>query len=101
MNPKSLYDNGVVDESFIRRDISELLRRWPRRIYQIFDKPVARAGPSADQYLVSYRIGYTLEDQRSKARGISNVTILVQDDNGTYSVLAVSKLNEQNDSSGP
>ena len=92
------YDEGVVDEAFIRRDISELRRRWPRREYQLLRKPVARAGPNPNQYLVNYRIGYTLANRRSEARGISNVTILVQDDDGTYSVLAVREINEKNDS---
>jgi Trypsin-like peptidase domain len=94
------YDKGVVDESFIRRDIAELWHRWPRREYQLYDKPTARAGPSPDQYLVSYRIGYSLKDRRSESHGISNFTILVQDDNGTYSVLAVHRMTEKNDSPG-
>jgi hypothetical protein len=94
------YDNGMVDKAFIRRDISELRRRWPRRGYQLFNKPVARAGPSPNQYLVSYRIGHTLADRRSEVRGISNVSILVRDNDGTYSVLAVHEIIEKNDSPG-
>ena len=94
------YGKGVVDEAFIRKDISDLRRRWPRRKYQLFNKPVARAGPGPNQYLVSYRIGYTLADHRSETRGISNVTILVQDNDGTYSVLAVREIIEKNDSPG-
>jgi hypothetical protein len=92
------YDRGVVDEAFIRRDISELRRRWPHREYQLFNKPVARAGPGPNQYLVSYRIGYTLAARRSEVHGISNVTILVRDNDGTYSVLAVHEITEKNDS---
>jgi hypothetical protein len=94
------YDKGVVDEAFIRRDIAEVRRRWPRRKYQLFDKPVARAGPSPNQFLVSYRIGYTLADRRSEVRGISNVTILVRDNDETYSILAVHEKIEKNDSPG-
>ena len=94
------YERGVVDEAFIRGDISELRRRWPRREYQLFNKPVARAGPRPNQYLVSYRIGYTLADRRSEVRGISNVDILVRDNDGTYSVLAVHEKIEKNNSPG-
>ena len=94
------YDKGVVNEAFVRRDISELRRRWPRREYQLFNKPVARAGPGPNQYLVSYRVGYKLADRRSESRGTSNVTILVQDDDGTYSILAIGEKNEKNDSPG-
>src|SRR6202047_1315201 len=36
------YDKGAVDADFIRKDISELRRRWSRREYQLFDDPVAR-----------------------------------------------------------
>ena len=39
------YDKGAVDADFIRQDISEFWRRWPRREYHLFDDPVARAGP--------------------------------------------------------
>ena len=91
------YRKGMVDEAFIRRDISERRRRWPRRKYQLLNKPVARAGPSPNQYLVSYRIGYTLADRRSEVRGISDVTILVHDNDGTYSILAVHEKIENND----
>jgi hypothetical protein len=94
------YDKGVVDDVFIRRDISELRRRWPRREYRLFNKPVARAGANPNQYRVSYRIGYSLADRRSEVRGISNVTILVRDNDGTYSVLAVHEIIEKNDSPG-
>ena len=94
------YDKGVVSEAFVRRDISELRRRWPRREYQLVNKPVARAGPGLNQYLVSYRVGYKLADRRSESRGTSNVTILVEDDDGTYSILAIGEKNEKNDSPG-
>ena len=29
------YDKGAVDADFIRKDIAELWRRWPRRDYQL------------------------------------------------------------------
>ena len=74
-----------VDVDFIRSDISDFRRRWPRREYQLFDTPVARAGTEPNQFLVTYRVGYVLADRRKETRGISNVTILVQDDDGTYS----------------
>jgi hypothetical protein len=92
------YDKGSVDEAFIRRDISEFRRRWPRREYQLFNRPVARAGPRPHQYYVGYRIGYILRDHRDEVHGISDVTILVQDDDETYSVLAVHEIIEKNDS---
>ena len=47
---------------------------------------------------MSYRVGYVLADRRKETRGISNVTIQVQDDNGTYSVLAIQEIIEKNDS---
>ncbi|MBV8353430.1 MAG: trypsin-like peptidase domain-containing protein [Verrucomicrobia bacterium] len=94
------YDKGLVDEVFIRRDISEFRRRWPRREYQLFNRPVARAGPRPHQYYVGYRIGYMLRDHRDEVHGISDVTILVQDDDETYSVLAVHEIIEKNDSLG-
>ena len=54
------YDKGAVDGEFIRRDISEFRRRWPRREYQLLDSPVARPGPGPNQFLVTYRVGYDL-----------------------------------------
>jgi Trypsin-like peptidase domain len=95
------YDTGVVGKAFVRRDISELRRRWPRREYELVSKPVARAGPGPNQYLVSYRVGRTLANRRSEVRSISNVTILVQDNDGTYSVLAIHEIIEKNNSPGP
>ena len=92
------YEKGDVDAEFIRKDISEFRRRWPRREYQLLDTPVARRGPKADQFLVTYRLGYLLASCRNELRGISNVTILVQDDDGTYSVLVVHEIIEKNHS---
>jgi Trypsin-like peptidase domain len=94
------YDRGPVNADFIRKDISELRRRWPRREYQLFDNPVARAGPGPNQFLVTYRVGYLLGDRRNETHGISNVTLLVQDDDGTYSVLAIQEIIEKNGSPG-
>jgi hypothetical protein len=94
------YDKGLVDQAFVRRDISEFRKRWPRREYQLFDRPVARAGPGPHQYYVGYRIGYVLKDHRGEVHGISDVTILVRDNDETYSVLAVHEIIEKNDSPG-
>jgi len=95
------YDKGDVNGEFILNDISEFRRRWPRREYQLMNTPVARAGPGSNQFLVSYRIGYVLRDRRKDTRGISDVTILVQDDNGTYTVLAVREIIQKSDSPDP
>jgi hypothetical protein len=94
------YDKGLVDDAFVRRDVSEFRKRWPRREYQLFNRPVARAGPVQHQYYVGYRIGYVLKDHGREVHGISDVTILVRDDDETYSVLAVHEIIEKNDSPG-
>jgi hypothetical protein len=83
------YDKGAVDGEFILSDLSDFRRRWPRREYQLLNTPVAREGPEPNQFLVSYRVGYFLADRRKETRGVSDVTIQVQDDNGTYRVLAI------------
>jgi Trypsin-like peptidase domain len=95
------YDKGAVDGDFILSDLSDFRRRWPRREYQLLDTPIARAGPESNQFLVSYRVGYVLADRRKETRGVSNVTIQVQDDNGTYSVLAIQEIIEKNGSPDP
>jgi hypothetical protein len=89
------YDKGTVDGDFILSDLSDFRRRWPRREYQLLDTPVARAGTESNQFLVSYRVGYVLADRRKETRGISNVTIQVQDNNGTYTVLAIQEIIEK------
>jgi hypothetical protein len=92
------YDKGAVDQEFIRKDLSEFRRRWPRREYQMFENPVARTGPGPNQFQVGCRVGYVLGDRRNEMRGISDVTILVQDNDGTYSILAVHEISEKNGS---
>jgi hypothetical protein len=89
------YDKGTVDGDFILSDLSDFRRRWPRREYQLLDTPVARAGTESNQFLVSYRVGYVLADRRKETRGISNVTIQVQDNHGTYTVLAIQEIIEK------
>jgi hypothetical protein len=95
------YDKGAVDGDFILSDLSDFRRRWPRREYQLLDTPVARAGPESNQFLVSYRVEYVLADRRKETRGISDVTIQVQDDSGTYTVLAIQEIIEKNGSQDP
>jgi S1-C subfamily serine protease len=92
------YGKGTVDVDFIRNDIAEFWRRWPRREYHLLDNPVARTGPGPNQFLVTYRVGSLLRDRRDEMRSISGVTVLVQDDDGTYSVLAVHEILEKNGS---
>jgi S1-C subfamily serine protease len=95
------YDKGSVDGDFILGDLSDFRRRWPRREYRLLNTPVARAGPESNQFLVSYRVRYVLADRRKETRGSSVVTIQVQDDNGTYSVLAIQEIIDKNDSADP
>jgi hypothetical protein len=94
------YEKGDVDLQFIRKDLSETRRKWSHREYQLFDNPIARTGPRLNQFLITYRIGFLLGDHRSETEthGISDITILVQDDDGTYKVLAVHEIVEKNDS---
>ena len=94
------YDKGAVDADFIRKDLAELRRRWPRRDFQLVDSPVARLGPGENQFLVTYRVNFVMGDRRNDPRGISDVTVLIQDNDGTYSVLAVHEIIEKNDSPG-
>jgi hypothetical protein len=94
------YDKGAVDADFIRKDLAELRRRWPRRDFQLLDSPVARLGPGENQFLVTYRVNFVMGDRRNDPRGISDVTVLIQDNDGTYSVLAVHEIIEKNDSPG-
>jgi hypothetical protein len=92
------YDKGIVDADFIRQEISEFWRRWSRREYHLFDDPAARTGPEPDQFLVAYRVEYVLRGRRNELRGISAVTVLIKDNDGTYSVLAVHENVEKNGS---
>jgi hypothetical protein len=92
------YDKGAVDGDFILSDLSDFRRRWPRWAYQLLDTPVAREGVESNQFLVNYRVAYVLADRRKETRGISNVTIQVQDNNGTYTVLAIQEIIEKNGS---
>jgi hypothetical protein len=92
------YDKGAVDGDFIVSDLSDFWRRWPRRAYQLLDTPVAREGVESNQFLVNYRVAYILADRRKETHGISNVTIQVQDNNGTYTVLAIQEIIEKDGS---
>jgi hypothetical protein len=92
------YDKGVVDDSFVRRDLAEYRRRWPRREYQLFHSPVARAGSHPNQYLVSYRLGFAVADRQREVRGTSSVTVSVEDNDGTYHITGIRETVEKNDS---
>jgi Trypsin-like peptidase domain len=83
------YDKGVVDGEFIRKDLTDFRRRWLRRKYKLLSDPVARAGPRPDEYVVTYRAGFVLGDRSDEVRGASDVTLVVQDNDGTYSILAI------------
>jgi hypothetical protein len=90
------FDKGIVDSAFIRNDVTEFRRRWLRRKYELLSDPVAHAGGRPDQYVVTYRAGFVLGDRRDETRGTSNVTVVIQDDDGTYSIVAIQE-NVQND----
>jgi hypothetical protein len=90
------YDKGIVDSDFIRKDATEFRRRWVRRKYELLSDPVAYAGTRPDQYVVAYRAGFVLGDRRDEARGTSTVTVVVQDNDGTYSIVGIRE-NVQND----
>ena len=96
----SYYDKGVVDDSFVRKDLAEYRRRWPRREYQLFDSPVARAGSHPNQYMVKYRLGFMVADRQRELRGASSVTVVIEDDDGTYRISGIREVVEKSGSSG-
>jgi len=70
--------------------------------WQLFVRGVTRSSNSLveNQFLVTYRVNFVMGDRRNDPRGISDVTVLIQDNDGTYSVLAVHEIIEKNDSPG-
>jgi hypothetical protein len=91
------YDKGVVDGEFIREDVTEFRRRWLRRKYDLLSNPVVHAGGRPNQYVVTYRIGFELADRRDEVRGTSQVTVVVQDNDGTYRIVSIQENVENND----
>jgi Trypsin-like peptidase domain len=89
------YDKGVVDDSFVRKDLADYRRRWPRREYQLLDSPVAHAGSRPNQYLLSYKLGFLLQDRRRELGGISSVSVTVEDDDGTYRITGIREVVEK------
>jgi len=92
------HDKGVVDESFVRKDLTQYRRHWPRREYQLFDSPVARAGSHPNQYRVSYKLGFFVSDHQRELRGTSSVTVTVEDNNGTYRITGIREAVEKSES---
>jgi len=90
------YDKGIVDDEFIRKDVTEFRRRWLRRKYELLSDPVAHAGREHDEYVVTYRSGFALGDRGDEVRGTSNVTAVIQDNDGTYSIIAIQENVENN-----
>src|SRR6516225_10281960 len=93
------YDKGVVDESFVRRDLAEYRRRWPRRRYELFGSPIAHLGSHPNQYTVRYSLGFLVADHQSQLRGRSSVTVTVEDNDGTYHITGIREIVEKNASS--
>src|ERR1700737_3645733 len=96
----SYYDKGIVDESFVRKDLAEYRRRWPRREYELVDSPVARAGSHPSQYTVNYRLGFVVADRRRELRGTTSITAVVEDNDGTYRISGIHEIVEKSASSG-
>jgi len=94
------YDKGTVDDSFVRRDLAEYRRRWPRREYELLGSPVAHVGAHPNQYTVSYKLGFLVADPQSELRGRSSVTLTVKDNDGTYHITGIREVVEKNGSSG-
>jgi len=83
------YDKGIVDDDFIRKDVTDFRRRWPRRKYDLLSNPVAHGEGRPDQYVVTYRTAFELGDRRDEVRGTSDVTVVVQDNDGTYRIVSI------------
>jgi hypothetical protein len=94
------YDKGIVDDSFVQRDLAEYRRRWPRRQYQLFGSPIAHAGTRPNQYTVSYKLGFVVADHQGELRGNSLVTVTVEDDDGTYHITGIREVVEKSGSPG-
>jgi len=91
---------GRVDDSFVRRDLAEYRRRWPRRGYELLGSAVVHVGAHPNQYTVSYKLGFLVADPQSELRGRSSVTLTVKDNDGTYHITGIREVVEKNGSSG-
>jgi hypothetical protein len=58
---------------------------------------VAHAGGRPDQYVVTYRTEFELGDRRDEVRATSDVTVVVQDNDGTYRIVSIQENVENND----
>jgi Trypsin-like peptidase domain len=94
------YDKGVVDDSFVRRDLAEYRRRWPRREYELLGSPISHVGAHPNQYTVSYKLGFVIADHQSEVRGRSSVTVTVEDNDGTYHITGLREVIEKDGSRG-
>jgi V8-like Glu-specific endopeptidase len=85
--PKVVYhDKGLVDRTFIRRELSTHRKRWPRRSYKLVEGPTVKVGSDPSQFFVLYDLEFAVQNDQKTLEGTSHCTLLIEEQSGDYKV---------------
>ena len=72
------YDNGIVDQNAIRRDLEKDIQTWPDRRFGIPEPPKIRPGTDADTFIAEFPLKYSARNDRGTNAGLLQTTMQIR-----------------------
>jgi hypothetical protein len=69
--------NGVIDRRIIEHSLRKYYARWPRRSYSSPQTVSYRLSPSHGEIVVTFRVGFSLRNGATTARGETDNEIVI------------------------
>lgn len=67
--PVEYFDHGPVGPEFVRRDVTNYVKRWPQREYRLLDRVQFFASPSEDETVLEFPISFRVKNQKHTVSG--------------------------------
>lgn len=86
------YDEGVVDQPYISRDVSRYDHRWPERRFTLLDPVTVSDAPDGDtdKFVVNFRYGFNVKNARYAVGGkTDNTWIVAGHDPGSWKIVSM------------
>ncbi len=86
------YDEGIVDHTYIARDVTRYDHRWPERRFELIDPVTISGSPDGDpdKFVVNFRYGFHVKNARYTVGGKTDNTWTVSGrDPGDWKIVSM------------
>ncbi|MFN2508488.1 MAG: peptidoglycan-binding protein [Chthoniobacterales bacterium] len=86
--PVEYFVHGLKGQSFVEKDVTNYIKRWPERKYTL-TKPVTFAASGADETVVQFQIAFSVRNKNHRATGRTNNTWTLRPEGDDLKIVSI------------